>query len=363
MDDIDRILRDRIIGSLYGGACGDALGYPVEFMYEDMIFGRYGSEGISSLGQAGTPALFSDDTQMSLFCANALISGAGAWRAYREWYATQGHENISEAKDPLCWIYSLKDLHSSRSPGNTCMSALAGNDPGTPDRPLNSSKGCGTVMRAAPYGLMLGCDTSDLNRAAMEVSDAAMLDGALTHGHILGYASSSALAVILWYILRVKTDRQGSMSEAAAEALKYLPESVSAVKPYLKKALDIAEDMSIKDIDGVHMLGEGWVAEEALAIALFSAVRYQDDPKKALVTAVNHGGDSDSTGAVCGNMIGAWCGYDAFRKSFDSTGLELEGVIIEIGEDLYRASICPPLPGEDPEWDRKYRRLNKEGQY
>ncbi len=38
---------DRYIGCMVGGAIGDALGYPVEFMNEDMILSKYGPEGVT----------------------------------------------------------------------------------------------------------------------------------------------------------------------------------------------------------------------------------------------------------------------------------------------------------------------------
>ena len=43
-------LQDRIRGSLIGGAIGDALGYPVEFIYSyEEIQKRYGERGIARL--------------------------------------------------------------------------------------------------------------------------------------------------------------------------------------------------------------------------------------------------------------------------------------------------------------------------
>ena len=66
---------DRIRGCLFGGACGDALGYPVEFKQYEEILEQYGASGITSysLDPATGLALFSDDTQMSLFTANPSI--------------------------------------------------------------------------------------------------------------------------------------------------------------------------------------------------------------------------------------------------------------------------------------------------
>ena len=63
----------------------------------------------------------------------------------------------------------------------------------------------------------------------------------------------------------------------------------------------------ISDADAIRELGEGWVAEETWAIALYSAIRHIDSVEDAIIASVNHDGDSDSTGSVCGNSN--------FRKS------------------------------------------------
>lgn len=69
--------KDRIRGCLFGGASGDALGYPVEFLSDDDIRVQYGDKGITrySLDPKSHKALISDGTQMTLFTANGLLFG------------------------------------------------------------------------------------------------------------------------------------------------------------------------------------------------------------------------------------------------------------------------------------------------
>ena len=107
------------------------------------------------------------------------------------------------------------------------------------------------------------------------------------------------------------------------------------IRNLLDRAVSLALTPSVSDLEGIHRLGEGWVAEEALAIAIFCAVRYQNDFSAAIRAAVNHKGDSDSTGAVCGNILGAWLGKEAVEEAFDLRNLELRDVIEKIADQLF----------------------------
>jgi ADP-ribosylglycohydrolase len=75
-------IKDRILGCLLGGACGDALGAPVEFLKDQQIRDKYGSEGIRDFDNAyGSIGAITDDTQMSLFTVEGII---------RAWVRQQG---------------------------------------------------------------------------------------------------------------------------------------------------------------------------------------------------------------------------------------------------------------------------------
>ena len=333
--------RDRVLGCLLGGAVGDALGYPVEFLSEPEILRQYGPAGIQTLAQAGSPARVSDDTQMTLFAANAWIygcSGEGwdistAWLAYREWLGTQGDE--SRMGKPRMWIYGDRRLHARRAPGNTCLSAIRFSDRGgTLENPVNNSKGCGTVMRAAPYGLMPGSRETAMERAAA--------DAALTHGHPLAWGSSAWLAACVHALVH------GQGMDGLEEIR--LPRNLDpegSLQSLVQRAIALAVE-AVPDLEAIHTLGEGWVAEEALAIALFCALRHRDNFAAALRAAVNHKGDSDSTGAICGNILGAFLGAEAVAKAFDLEQLGLKDIIQTLSLDLLRTHTATPIPGQDP---------------
>lgn len=364
-------------GCLLGGAVGDALGYPVEFMSEAAIFGRYGEEGIKTLKEAGSPALISDDTQMTLFAGNACIyrrsniftyginpatwSGKSEytiWNGYQEWLGTQGDTRWVDRNGSKMWIYEDERLHSLRAPGNTCLNSIRQSEKGgTLENPVNNSKGCGTVMRAGVIGLTMRYDGYDYLIDAVRLG---RRDAALTHGHALGVESSGWLAATVANIINLGYlyDR---LEDAFVSGIMINDDAYSFPSPehleLIDMAITLAYDLNVSDLEAIHMLGEGWVAEEALAIAVFCAVRYQDDFAKAIRVSVNHKGDSDSTGAICGNLLGAWLGKENVAEAFDLNDLELSDVIETIAEDLYTATQkVVPKPGENKAWDRKYRR-------
>ena len=107
---------------------------------------------------------------------------------------------------------------------------------------------------------------------------------------------------------------------------------MTSLSEKLKEAADLTKE-NIPETDAISRLGEGWVAEEALAIAVYCAIKHPDDPAQALCVAVNHSGDSDSTGAITGNLVGARCGYAALPENL-MRGLELSEVLRELAEEF-----------------------------
>jgi ADP-ribosylglycohydrolase len=84
----------------------------------------------------------------------------------------------------------------------------------------------------------------------------------------------------------------------------------------------------------IHELGEGWVGEEALCVAIYAALAYEENFATAIRCAVNHWGDSDSTGAICGNILGAYQGFAAVRAEFDLLKLEQIDVLLKVADDM-----------------------------
>ena len=132
-----------------------------------------------------------------------------------------------------------------------------------------------------------------------------------------------------------------SVSDLTWEAKKPIGDifynETERLRELLEHALFLA-DNDLSDVENICRLGEGWVGEEALAIAVYSVDRHIDSFEEAIIAAVNHDGDSDSTGAVAGNIIGAIFGYDDIPAKFKDS-LELHNVILSIADDLHQGCI------------------------
>jgi ADP-ribosyl-[dinitrogen reductase] hydrolase len=345
--------RSRIHGCLLGGALGDALGAPVEFLTLTQIRARYGAAGITGFADVGgRRGEITDDTQMTLFTAEGLIR---AWvqrdlrgvynpvgvvhRAYLRWLATQGGDgpgNERRAEEGLLdgWLIGERRLWARRAPGLTCLAALAESKRAGLTA-CNDSKGCGGVMRVAPVGLAdfftsrryvfeLGCDVAHV-----------------THGHPTGYLAAGAMAVLVWELTQGRTLREGAA--AALEELAAHPQHGETTAALV--AAVAAADRTLADVGGhpdfdpaslattVESLGKGWIAEEALAIAVYCALVSPDDVRRALILAANHSGDTDSTAAICGNLLGAYHGAGALPADWVAA-VELRDVIERLADDL-----------------------------
>ncbi len=357
---------DKYKGCLIAGAIGDALGYPIEFLNEKKIFSSYGEKGLTEFDTVNGIAQISDDTQMSMFTANGLLVAATFSKikrekpkyvkciadSYKDWLITQSESFSSHSKGNNSWLLNESRLFSSREPGHTCLSAILSGAKGTIADPINNSKGCGGIMRVAPIGLFF----SSKYHSFEEIDKLAAESSALTHGHDLGYMPSAVVAHI---ISLVSHDDDISLISAVRSAKSFVEElfkdkeHIGELIALIDKAIELSQK-DIDDLEAIHLLGEGWVAEETLAIALYCSLKYSNDIQKALIVSVNHKGDSDSTGAVTGNILGAYLGYEKIPQKYLDE-LELKDVILELASDLYNGSHMSTLDYlNDKSWLVKY---------
>ncbi|MCD8082425.1 MAG: ADP-ribosylglycohydrolase family protein [Clostridiales bacterium] len=375
---------DTIRGSLIGGAVGDALGYAIEFWQEDQIFHTYGSDGITEYALVDGKAQISDDTQMTLFTAAGILVGdtrmnmngngdkprAYVAMAYQDWLKTQRSDihgmnpyKRHTREGEISWLLDVPELYALRAPGNTCLSSLAQRGCGEyvddfMKNPVNQSKGCGGIMRIAPLALRFRLDKTQsemLDSLDMEAAQIA----AITHGHSLGYMPAAVVNHIISRIL--SSTPEMTLKEIVLEA-RDTAARIFAGDPHLSELTGIIDraiwlsENGGNDLANIHALGEGWVAEETLGIALYCSLKYQDDFSKAMIASVNHKGDSDSTGAVTGNILGALVGYEAIEEKWKNH-LELSDVILEMADDLCQGcQMSESGSYPDPAWESKYVR-------
>ncbi|HMK91558.1 MAG TPA: ADP-ribosylglycohydrolase family protein [Thermoleophilia bacterium] len=297
-------------GCLLGLAVGDAFGAPVEFWRREQILERFPPDGIATLEPwHGRPAgTFTDDTQMSIATARGVL----------DWRAASGRPDAAREPDldaltDAVWRRYL-EWHRSRdwegrAPGDTCMSSLAGGRPGAiDDASRNGSKGCGGVMRVAPLGLI------GLGSRAFE---AAARAAALTHGHVTSDLSSGFLALLVDRLVAGL-----GLFEATAAAREQLlvepgcDETLAAVDAAVAFARSdeppyaAIAGIGSHDVESPQGRGKGWVAEEALGIGLFSALRCGGDYASGVHAAATITGDSDSTASIAGAILGTRFGLE-----------------------------------------------------
>lgn len=305
-------------GALIGLALGDALGFPTEFSDIPSILAKCGPWRQMELP---TPAIVTDDTQMTLALAHGLraatdrglLTPAGMERPVRE-------EFVKWYRSP----------DNNRAPGHTCLVAcnlLEKERLPWQEASQLGSKGCGANMRVAPLGLLPGL--SDEQRAG-----AAQLQAALTHGHPTALAASdlTAHAVrllaqgadpgVLVTLLRTYAHESRShyhhrwLGDLWTHSHDPSPEEFIArgwdeclaILDRLQRAVRTASP----EDDPCLATGAGWTAEEALATGLLCFLLFPGEPLTALRRAACTSGDSDSIACLTGAFAGAWHGTDAW---------------------------------------------------
>jgi len=352
----------KVLGTILAGAVGDALGSEIEFHTIESIRRDHGPNGLTDFTKGDfARGAVTDDTQMTLFTMEGLIRAHAAQRrdpetdvvpvlqhAYQRWLHTQEHPweraggRFATQGEPDGWLVTNRELFHLRAPGGTCIRSLrafaAGGEIGTVTNQLNNSKGCGGAMRAAPAAFW-----SD---NATEVFGLAVTTAALTHSHPSGYLSAGVMAVIVSELLD-----GAALPDAVTVARTTLTQwdSHQEQLDVLDKAVDLAARKPTPE-EIADELGGGWVGEEAVAIAVCAALA-ADNVTEGLLMAVNHSGDSDSTGAICGNILGAMWGIDAVPAHWVAE-LELREVMERISLDA--VVEFGPRPVTDPAWYVRY---------
>jgi len=192
---------------------------------------------------------------------------------------------------------------------------------GTIEEKINDSKGCGGVMRTAPVGLAFPSD-----RAFQEGAEYA----AITHGHPSGYLTAGFLSGMISYIIEGKTLAE-AIDLCIGQLTRYDGYSETLEKIELAQKLS-GSQKSVEE--SIQIIGEGWVGEEALAISLYCSLKFSDNFERGTLAAVNHSGDSDSTGSITGAILGTLLGVELIPGPW-AQKVEGSGRITKIANDMF----------------------------
>jgi len=204
----------------------------------------------------------------------------------------------------------------------------------TDERARNDRKGCGGVMRVAPVGIF-GHHRMDTPNGENWMFELGCDLAGLTHGHPTGYLTGGVFALIIGFLMR-----DIPLRESVDRALSYVRQhdGIAETVDAITLAVKLAEE-SPNHLSAIEEIGEGWIAEEALAIGIYAALS-ANDFSSGIRLAVNHSGDSDSTGSIAGNLLGASLGVESIEPQW-LQNLELRDAIDRLACDLV----------EYPKWD------------
>lgn len=298
-------LHDRILGSLLGGAIGDALGYPVEFSNQTPDDPKvFGPELTTMDGQQ--VSIYSDDTQMTRAVAEGLIFGSHDFAR-----STKG-----VSAEFISWLNGPPGGH--RAPGSSCLHGCAnlrgGVDWSQCGR-LEMGGGCGSAMRSAPYGWLW---YDDLNKAV----EWAAKHSTMTHRHPMGIASAASVAAAVATAFGADgldhEDAPWFIAETTATVASKLDESTGR---RIYQAMSWASPEGRRHRSPTFVLDKfrGFAGHEAVAASIYCFLRHPYDYERAVLLAVNSPGDSDSLGAITGSISGAFLGATALPEAWVKT--------------------------------------------
>ncbi len=311
------MMRDRYRGCMLGLAIGDALGQPVEFLHGQDRLDAFGPEGVGGFEAGRFPAgSYTDDTQMSMALAEGILS-AGPGAALGDVMAGVGTEFVQ-------WESQPEGGH--RAPGNTCLTGCRNYASGTHWREsgVAESKGCGSAMRAAPIGLAWPDDDG-------QISEVGIASSVITHGHPCALAGAVGMAALVSMALA------DADVEEMYDRVFALTDEISV--EFTDRLSTVPEALKLPTAEAWELLGEGWVAEEAVAGALYSFWRTPDDYAATVLHAANTDGDSDSLACMAGAISGAYNGERAIPEEWRAD-VENATALMDIADRLCEYAGC-----------------------
>jgi ADP-ribosylglycohydrolase len=297
-------ITEYLTGSILGAAIGDALGHPTEFLSSwAAIQQRFGDDGVTDYvlywerdGKRFAP--YTDDTQMAEVVLRALIR--------HKKYDTNLDDTMQRIADGLVeWATNPQGGH--RAPGNACLAGCAAMRNGVHWSQAGGANagGCGSVIRAFPFGLALYIDPQKAATWAAEHSK-------MTHGDPIALAACAAFAAGIAQLLKRQT--HDPIDEVYDLMIAQAARFDAKTATMLSKAID----QTGQGIDSHTILDtwQGWAAHEALAAGLFLFAEWEHEAKKGILLGANATGDSDSIASIAGALFGARWGMKIWPQKW-----------------------------------------------
>lgn len=306
-----KTLRDHCLGCLLGLAVGDALGTTLEFRSPGTF------RLISDMEGGGPfdlqPGQWTDDTSMALCLAESLLESGGfdaadQMRRYVRWYRTGYRSSTGTCFDIGATVSAA--LHRFEQTGE----AFAGSTDA-------HSAGNGSLMRLAPVPLYFARDPA---RAIHDAGESSRT----THGTRTAVDACRYMAALIVGALNGATK-----DELLTEHFSPLPDSWTA-GPLVSEIDEIARG-SFKRREPPAIKGSGYVVR-SLEAALW-AFYHGEDFREGCLLAVNLGDDADTTGAIFGQLAGAYYGAAGIPSTWLERLAQRE-LIENLTERLYDAA-------------------------
>ncbi|MDB4997414.1 MAG: putative ADP-ribosylglycohydrolase [Myxococcaceae bacterium] len=315
--------RDKVLGTVLGAAIGDAMGHPTEFLGSlEAIRAKYGPRGVEGFALYWEPKLaggarfapYTDDTQLAEVVARALVEARRRQEALEPTMKRIAAGIVSWAKEPL---------GGHRSPGGACLSGAAALARGVAwnEAGGETAGGCGSVMRAYPFGLVFAGDVARAEAWCVAHSR-------LTHRDPIALAGCAAMAVGVALAIN-DADVSTILDAMEAAAARHCTTTAAMIARAVEEARDgVSPEVTLDRL-------RGWAAHEAIAAAAYVFARHPDDARAAILEGANTPGDSDSIATIAGALVGARVGASGLPASWihdvERTG-ELATLALAMGE-------------------------------
>ena len=323
-------LYDKVMGCLYGGAVGDALGAPAEWYLPDQIQERYGYitdfvenwEGPSDIGKGD--GRYTDDSHMVQLLSHCYVEEGGHLDAFSFarrivpliaeedlWLPERGREMklVERLFYPEKWLFMRL--------------ALANAEPRQGG--IGNMVNCGAAMYAAPVGIINAGDPRNAYREAVDMFSAHQQSYGLEAAAVMAACAAEAFSpnatvdsIIAAALSLAKEGTQQAIAAVVSAAREYSDwkAAIAPLREAIKPYDGAAEMPAMRGQGGNHWQPSREHSIEELPIALGFLVVTDGDYEGSIFGGANYGRDNDSIAGMAGSIAGALHGARAIRPNW-----------------------------------------------